>query len=361
LLSAQDPGFREAIVATGRGDRPEDAVRAQIEEQEPGRGKSASRPGEDGRRTAVRVAAVVNGDAILEEEVTASVGQQMASLAGLPEGERDAKAKEIYKTALNALVERELVLQEAKNKLGDRADKIMRKLQEYAEIEFKKTWLRPIMESNDFKSEEQLREALEKSGTSYKAVKYAWQRQFMATEYLRNVVITILDRIGHPDIEQYYRKHPDEFTVSDSLIWQDIFIDATRHPSREDAKRFAEALIQRVRNGEDFAKLAQTFDNGEAHLRKDAEGEGREHGKIRPTEVEAPLFRLKEKEMAPPIETPSGFHIVRVLERTYAGMKRFDEKVQKQIRDKLRSDMASKEMKKIVNDLKATAIIEYPK
>lgn len=354
-LSAQDPGLRAAIVATGRGERPDDQIRAQVGEQE-------ARPAaEDPRRLAARVAVLVNGTAILEEELLATAGPALANIAGLPEDERATKAKEIRKNALNALIEREVVLQEARNKLGDRADKILRKLEDYADKEFRKSWLRPIMESNGFKTEEQVVEALDKSGASYKAVKFAWEREYMKNEYLRNRVYGILDRIGHPDIEQYYRTHPDEFTVSDSLVWQDIFIDAARHPSREEARRFAESLVERLRKGEDFVKLAETFDNGDAHIRKDSEGEGRERGKISPPEVEGPLFQLKEKEVGPVVEIATGYHIVRILERTYAGKKPFDEKVQKQIREKLRIATANKEMKRIVNELKEAALIEYAK
>jgi parvulin-like peptidyl-prolyl isomerase len=358
-VSAQEPGLVGAIAAAGRGDRYDGPVRAQSEEQ-PKNNQPLDRPGELAPRPAAQVAVLVNGEAILEAEVQASAVQQAGALAGLPEAERQAKEKEIRKDAINSLIEREVVVQDAKNKLGDRSDKIMRKLQEAADKEFRKTWMKPIMESNGWKTEEQLVEALENAGTSFKAVKYGWERRFMAQEYLRNRVFPLLDRVGHLQIEDYYRKHPDEFASKDSMTWQDIYIDATRHPSREEARRFADSVVQRIRKGEDFAKLAETYDNGDAHLRDNSEGEGHKRGEIRPAEAEETLFKLREKEVGQLVETSTGFHILRVLERTYAGQKPFDEKVQKQIRDKLRADIASKEMKRIVNDLKAMAIIEYP-
>jgi parvulin-like peptidyl-prolyl isomerase len=285
----------------------------------------------------------------------------LGALQGLADAERAAKVKEITKHALNALIEREVVLQEAFTRLGARGgDKIIQKLKDFADKEFRKSWMRPIMEANHLKTEEQLEDILEKSGTSLQAVKYGWERNLMSQEYLRNKIFTLLDRIGHEQILAYYREHPDEFTVEDGLTWQDIFIDASRHPSREEARRFAESLAQRVRNGEDFVKLAESFDNGDASLRKDALGIGSKRGEIRPAEVEDVLFRLREKDLGPVIETPTGFHLVRLLERTYAGKKPFDEKVQKLIRDKLRAELANKEMKRIIHDLKAQAIIEYP-
>jgi hypothetical protein len=57
---------------------------------------------------------------------------------------------------------------------------------------------------------------------------------------------------------------------------------------------------------------------------------------------------------------PNGFHIVRVVSRQHAGLLPLDDKVQKQIRDKLRNEIGQREMKRIVNDLRQNALIEYP-
>jgi parvulin-like peptidyl-prolyl isomerase len=86
---------------------------------------------------------------------------------------------------------------------------------------------------------------------------------------------------------------------------------------------------------------------------------GRKRGEIRPAEAEAVLFGLKDGQVGPVIELPTGFHVVKLVHRDFAGQMPFDEKVQKQIRDKLRNDLFQKEMKKIVVDLKRRAVIEY--
>ena len=54
----------------------------------------------------------------------------------------------------------------------------------------------------------------------------------------------------------------------------------------------------------------------------------------------------------------TGFHIVKLLDRTYQGRKPFNEAVQKEIREKLRQQVFMQEMKRIVNDLKRRAVIE---
>jgi len=360
-MSVLDPGVRAAIAAAGRGGT-DPQVRGRAEEQEPAAlERPVAGPVNGKPPAAARVAALVNGQAILEEEVRNVSLPQMASLSGLSEPERAEKTKEIYKKALDTLVEREVVLQEAFGKLeAMKATKVIAKLKDFADKEFKKSWMQPIMQANSLKTQEELEDVLEKSGTSLKAVKYGWERNLMSQEFLRNKVISLVDRVGHQEIQAYYAAHPDEFTVADAVSWQDIFIDASRHPTRDAARKFAESLAQRVRAGEDFVKLAETFDNGDASLRKDALGEGTKRGEIRPVEIEEVVFRLREKDVGPVVEIATGFHVVRLVERTYAGKRPFDEKVQKQIREKLRADLANKEMKRIVNELKTQAVIEYP-
>src|SRR5262249_25954347 len=109
--------------------------------------------------------------------------------------------------------------------------------------------------------------------------------------------------------------------------------------------------------GEDFTKLAKEFDRGVASLHENAEGVGHKRGEINPPEVEKILFQLKEGQVGPVVEIHTGYHIVRVAKREYAGRMPCDEKVQKQIRDKLKNEVFVREMKRIVADLKRRAEI----
>ena len=69
---------------------------------------------------------------------------------------------------------------------------------------------------------------------------------------------------------------------------------------------------------------------------------------------------MKDGEVAV-VELEKGFHVVRVVKRDYEGATPFDEKTQKQIKEKLTSEAAQVEMKRIVNKLKHEAVIVYNK
>src|SRR5262249_3951792 len=108
--------------------------------------------------------------------------------------------------------------------------------------------------------------------------------------------------------------------------------------------------------------LCKVHDDGESLLRH-AEGQGHKRGEIAAhysEVVEKALFEMREDQTTV-IEVDGGFRIVRVVKRQQAGQLPFDEKVQKQIKNKLQSDIFQREVKFYVNELKRKAVIEYSK
>jgi parvulin-like peptidyl-prolyl isomerase len=299
-----------------------------------------------------RIRAVVNGDAILDEEVLAAAYQQLV-------GVRSEKEKaEILNTKLQELIEREVVLQDAMARLGNRGGgRIIKELQKFAEKEFERQWLHKMMRANKYETEEEFKKFLRDNGMQLELIRRQWERNFIAMEYVRSRIEPSLNRVGHLQVEDYYEKHPDEFKIEDSIVWQDIFIAKARHPSPAAARQLAETLLSRIRKGEDFARLAKEYDNGDSSLRENAEGIGNKRGEIRPPEAEKVLWAMQagQSEL---IELEFGYHIVKVVERKYTGVKPFDDEVQKEIKDKLKNQIFQTEMKRLVNELKRRAIIE---
>ena len=309
---------------------------------------------------AARVGAVVNKQAILNEEVLAAAYQALVAARDLPEPDRTQRRAEIWNQALNQLVEREVVLQDAFSRLEKAGGKKnLEKLTGEASEQFEKTVLRGWMKASGAKTEDDFRDYLKGQGVSLDMLRRQWERNFMAMEYLRSRVHPYLERIGPAQIRDYYDKHPDEFQRPDSVQWLDLFIEAERHHSRDEARRFAEGLAQRARGGEDFAKLAEQYDNGDSAFRK-GEGIGTKRGEIKPPEAEATLFQMKDGEVAV-VELEKGFHVVGVVKREVAGPVEFDEKTQKRIKEKLTNEIAQLEMKQIVTKLKHDAVIVYSK
>jgi peptidyl-prolyl cis-trans isomerase SurA len=304
------------------------------------------------------IRAVVNGELILDEEVRMTCMIHGDLLAARTPKEQE----EVLKHGLEAIIDREVLLQDAISKLergGKQGEAFLKKIREVASEEFDKNWLRPMLKDKHLASREDLAVVMEQHGISLEVIRRWWERNFMAQEYVRSRVEPHISGIGHLEISEYYNSHRDEFMQPDNVDWQDIFLDISRHASPAAARQFAESLVQRVRQGEDFAELSREYDNGESGRFRKGAGHGHKRGDIFPPEVEPLLFQMHEGDMQiVECQRPHGFHIIRLLKRQYAGPIPFDAKVQKEIRDKLRMTVFMREKESILKELKRKAVID---
>ncbi len=274
----------------------------------------------------------------------------------LPEPERSQRRAEVFRQQLQHLIEREVVLQDMFGKLRERP-MILDKLKEAAGKEFDKK-MRDTRKRLKINSEDEFKAYLHAQGITIESVRRQVEREFMAMEYMRNRLIPLLDRaVTLEQLVEYYQKHPEEFTIQDSVTWQDIFIDGGKYPSRDAALQAAQLVVAKARQGEDFLKLVAQFDNGDSSYRN-GEGYGHHHAEIKPPEAEPYLFKMTEGEIGPIVEQANGYHVIRLLKRDYAGLKPLDEKTQKAIRQKLEGEVWEREYKRLVADLKRSAAIE---
>jgi parvulin-like peptidyl-prolyl isomerase len=307
-------------------------------------------------RVAVRIRATVNGVAILDDEVRDATFQYVMELQNIPEPQRSAALYQVYQRELQRIIEREVILQDAlgqlaKTKMGQ---KFIDKLKEEANKQFDRQVLRALKAQAPTATDEELKSLLRAQGLSLEGMRRQFERSFMAMEYMKSKIFPVVDRIGPEQLREYYREHPEEFEVPDSVKWQDIFIAAGG--DRAQARRLAEQLADRIRKGEDFVKLCKEYDQGDSVYRN-GEGHGHRPGEIKPREVEPILFRMRDGEVGPIVEQANGFHVIRLVKREHAGRVPFDEKTQATIRNKLRGAAAEQEYKRIVAELKRKATI----
>ncbi|MBY0525489.1 MAG: peptidyl-prolyl cis-trans isomerase [Gemmataceae bacterium] len=365
------PSAQHARAAQGAGVENEkpSATRSQKPESETGTEPAAAAvPPADSStqmpaiqgRAASRVLATVNGRPIMQNELDQAIAPHIGRINQLQEPERSARREEIIRRELETLVERELIMSEAEARLGQRRQS-WDKLKEVAGKEFEKQ-LRRMRENaaeQGFKceSDEEFKELLIKQGVTIEGMQRESERRFMAMEYMRHRVFPQIEKLGHKDFRQYYDDHPGEFQAEDRVKWQDIFIDASKHPNHEAARRFAEELARRARAGDDFAKLAMEYDDGLSRSTQGA-GIGQRRGEIQPAEAESYLFRMREGEVAPILELSTGFHVIRLVEREYAGLVPFDDKIQTQVKRKLQNVVMEREYRRIVDEMKRKAVVE---
>lgn len=141
--------------------------------------------------------------------------------------------------------------------------------------------------------------------------------------------------VSSQEIERYYKAHLDDYTTSERVRVRDIFFAVDRDAddaSIERTKAKAQEVRQLALDGRDFGALAKQFSEGPG-AEKGGELGTFARGEMEPA-LEDVAFSLKKKEISEPVQTTTGFHLLRVDEAVEAGHKPLDE-VRNEIRDAL--------------------------
>lgn len=301
----------------------------------------------NGSQVRVKIRAWVNGQPIFHDELLQVVAQDLRDVAKMPEPQRSEKVAEVINKALEYLVDQEVMYQDAIKRLEKANKSALDKLKQLVEEDYQKQ-VKKMREGGV--PEEYI------SGAAHVARRML-ERNLIAQEYARNRITgDINHQITLDRIQTYYQEHLSEFEAADKVQWQDVFIAVgPKCPTPADARRFAEDLIARCRTPEDFAKLLQ-YDDGDSKLRGGA-GHGERRGEIRPTELEPMLLQLKEGQIGPVFELPTGVHIFRVVKREYAGQVPLNAQAQKAIRRKLEYQLMEREIRQLTRELRERSVI----
>jgi parvulin-like peptidyl-prolyl isomerase len=348
-LRAAEPGQPPTALVQPAGSSG--TARAQKVDVPPVTRTSLNSPPAPGR-VAVTIRALVNSVPIMDDEVLEAAAPQLVQVQGDSAEQVKAEVKKIKTAVLEQLIERELLVQDATNKLK-KANKmdVLKKVEAEADEQFN---LRIKKIRAGFKSDDEFNAFLKARGTSLEEQKRINRRVVLAQQYLSSNIMGAVDRVcGHQEVYEYYKGHPEEFQRGDSVQWQDIFVDASKYPDRQAAYRQAEELVARARAGgdDDFVKLCGQYDNGLAKTKKGA-GLGTRREDVAPREAAAVLFELRDGDVGPIVTVPAGFHVIRLVKRTHAGLAPFNDETQKAIKEKLRNEAFALESKRFMDELK---------
>jgi RNA polymerase sigma factor (sigma-70 family) len=175
--------------------------RTRERDSRPAAASEPARPPEVAATHPARIAATVNGEAILAEEVYAAAYLSLPDAHDLAAPDRSRRIAAVWRKTLDRLIEREVVLQEAIPALKTRNAQVADKLREVAANEFGRRWVQAARRSAGLTDDVELRALLRGQGTSLEAVRRQWERDFIAEEYLRSRVFRGRDPGSTPSDE----------------------------------------------------------------------------------------------------------------------------------------------------------------
>jgi peptidyl-prolyl cis-trans isomerase SurA len=302
-----------------------------------------------------KIVAIIGADGVVtDDEVWQIVRQRSSEFSKLMRGERSAKEKEIFDECLRRLIERELIIADFTSKIKKNKPQVMDELRSEAQASARKAVKALITElrtQNNIATDAEVIEIMNRMpGMSLPLIQRSHERQAIVDIYLGQFVKDKGKQVSLADITRFYAQNEKLFRVDDRVKWQDLFVSYRRFNTVEEAQQYANQLLKQLAKGDDFAQVVKQFGHGDSQLRG-GDGLGSKRGEIQPSELEATVFSMKPGETSQLVPTETGIHIIRVLERDFAGLRPLDEKTQQQIKTKLLNDTRETEIKKLIEEL----------
>jgi len=288
-------------------------------------------PNGEGKALTDGIAAIVNTEIITVSELQTEMGDEFFRLKARYEGdELKERLSQKRLEVLNVLIERKLLLQEAKAKQITVSDEEVDQAWEQARRN-PSGFPQAATQSKDILREEMM------------------ARRIRDIEVRRGIVVV------PEEVRAYFKEQQQRFTSPGTHHIRQILLLPKLDEDRETLKTRAEVLMSQLEEGRSFEKLAELFSDGSESVM------GGDLGFATKDELLAPLGEALDKlspgEVSPLIETEIGIHILR-LEENRPGITQPFEEVKEAIANRLFQEKIQKSHDKWMSSLKDRAYIE---
>jgi peptidyl-prolyl cis-trans isomerase C len=208
--------------------------------------------------------------------------------------------------------------------------------------------------SKTFNSDAEMNAALADQNIDRPTLEKQIYRALLVSKFM-DEAITKKISITQEEIAKYYAANPKDFQHPDLVRTSHILLKAGENSEQDAlAKQRAEALLARVKKGEDFAKLAKE---------NSIDSTASVGGDVGFSAKDSTVAGYGEAAFALPvggitlIKTQLGYHIIKVTERKKEGLSTLEE-VKPALTDFLKSEKQQAELTKLINQLRDQAKIE---
>ena len=287
------------------------------------------------------VVAKVNGEDVKKTELDMAIKSlEDRARSPVPAEQRDA----VYRQVLDRLIGFHLLVQEAK------ARKVVAPPWEVdSQVEQIK---------KQFPSEDAFNQMLQARGVTVERLR-ADTAQTIAVNVMLKAELEPKIVVTEADSKKFYEENRPRFRQEDSVHASHILIRTTEQAdaaAKAKAKTQADDLLAQLKKGADFADLAKKHsqDPGSAPNGGDLGFFGK--GQMVPA-FEQAAFGLKPGQTSGVVETPFGYHVIRVSE-TKAGRDLGYDEVRAQIEDFLKQQLRDRKSQEFVDQLKAKGKVQ---
>lgn len=196
-----------------------------------------------------------------------------------------------------------------------------------------------------FTSQEVYEKALKENGLTESDLRLFARKEIFINNLIEKEIASRVN-ISDADVKKFYDENIDKFKHEETVKASHILVGVDSKASDEDkkkAKEKAEALLKRVKGGEDFAEVAKKESSCPSSVQGGDLGYFSK-GQMVPA-FENAAFSLNPGEISGLVETQYGYHIIKMVDRKPAGTDAFDD-----VKGKIRSYLQVQEIQKGIGD-----------
>ncbi len=283
------------------------------------------------------IVAVVNDEIITQKELVDYLSAKYMQLTA--EGKEEETIREMMTDyelhGIEHLIEEKLLVQAA-NKKG-------------MEIRSVAVDERIKQVKKQFKTEQQFLDALAEDGLTLGDLRNKFTDQFKA-KYIVETEVKSKIFVNPQEVTDYYQRHINDFMDPEKAELDSIFF--SYKDGREQANQKAQTALDQLRSGKDFPEVSKEF--------SDAPSIGMiTKGQLLPN-LENSIFKLKEAETSPVIETDNGLYIFKIRKKIPVKVSSLED-VRNKIYSQLFDEKFQARLKSWIEDLRKNAYIELKK
>ncbi len=289
------------------------------------------------------IVARVDGEIVMASEVLWQVNQIIAANRDkIPPQQLDEARRTLLRQQVMGLIDTKLLYADFRRTVP--AENLPA-IEENLLKPFEENEIPRLLKVLELKDRRELMELLENYGSSLSDVQRQFNERTIAGEWLRQLAPKPKP-VTHQQMLDYYQEHLEDYDVTAQAKWEELMFrfdrfDGNRAATWRAIAEIGNELWKRVAEnpqvrGAVFTQIAQEKSHGFTAK------EGGQHdwvtrGALRSKVIDEALFSLQVGQLSNILESESGFHIVRVLERKEAGRTSFVD-TQAEIRKQIESD-----------------------
>lgn len=290
------------------------------------------------------IVAKVNGVDIKKADLQNAVETVKAQMQMVGQAIPEDRKDEMYRGLLDDLIATELLAQEASTRKIAVADKDV--------DDFIATF------KAKFPTEEVFQRAIKEQGITEAQLKSDVRKQLSIKKLLDKEVMSKV-AVDDAAVQKFYKENPDKFQEPEQVHAQHVLIGVDKNAddkTRADKKKLADQVLKDAKGGKDFGGLAKQYSDDPGSKDKGGDLGFFPKGEMVPAFEDA-AFKLKPGEISDIIETPYGFHIIKVLEKKPAHVVPLEDEKQ-DITDFLKDKKAGDLAKTFVDTLRKKAKVQ---